>query len=343
MNKRTEQRALVMLQVILFAVFIGALVYILLGKKQDSGEENSKKAAEAAYAEEGHGHAKTSSNGTEGNVNPEGADEIDSYANTPMAFDPNTADSATLVGVGFTPFQAANIIKYRRRGGQYHRPEDVKKVYSLTVGQWEHIQPFIRIGKEYQYLADNEDVYAQSSTRSHGNASHTNRDDSREEVSSNVSQTRNDITATGTASPFHSSNRIQKLKAGERIDIASDSITLQKIPGIGPYYAKRIAEYGEKLGGYISLDQLNDKDLDFLPTGIEAYLTIQDVNIRKLRINKLTIRQLKEHPYITYPQAKQITERIRLYGPIHSWEELLFLSEFTERDKAKLEPYISFE
>ena len=35
---------------------------------------------------------------------------------TPFAFNPNTADSATLRAVGFSPFVSSNIVKYRRAG-----------------------------------------------------------------------------------------------------------------------------------------------------------------------------------------------------------------------------------
>ena len=77
--------------------------------------------------------------------------------------------------------------------------------------------------------------------------------------------------------------------------------------------------------------------------GIEKYMPISTPNIRQLHINSCTVKQLTNHPYITYPQAKQLADRIRLYGPIKSGDEILFLSEFSSKDKERLEPYICFE
>ena len=138
--------------------------------------------------------------------------------------------------------------------------------------------------------------------------------------------------------------RVVKLRPGQRIDLnTADTTALKTIPGIGSYFAMRIAEYRKRLGGFVSLDQLNDHDLDFLPVGIEAYLTLHPIPVRKLRINHLSVRELKQHPYLSYAQAREICETVRSHGPLHSWQELLFLSEFSERDRERMEPYVSFE
>ncbi len=337
------------LQLILVAVVIGTLVFMLIRKSK--GEEEA--LANGKVNKSGNGLSASSAQDLNGSAQNDAEDTLQLAH---ITFDPNTADSATLVSVGLSPFQAQNVIKYRRKGGAYHRPEDFKRLYGLTVGQWEHIEPLIRIGKAFQYLADTEDVYARNN-HTHRNASTGENGSSGIPGQSGLSGTSNTSGLSGktgtsdslqyrkrNTSPFYSSNRIAKLNTGERIDLATaDTNTLQKIPGVGPYYARRIAEYGERLGGYVSVRQLNDEALDFLPIGIEQYITIQKTSIKKLRINKLSTRELNRHPYITYSQAKQITERVRIYGDIKTWQELLFLSEFSEEDKARLEPYISFE
>ncbi|MCQ2196684.1 MAG: helix-hairpin-helix domain-containing protein [Bacteroidaceae bacterium] len=340
MKRRNEQKALMILQLILVAVVIGTLVFMLI--KKSKGEEealangNENRSKSGLSASSGQDLNGGTANAVEGATQP-----------ASITFDPNTADSATLVSVGLSPYQAQNVIKYRRKGGEYHRPEDFKRLYGLTIGQWEHIEPLIRIGKSFQYLADTEDVYARNSQTNRntfsGNDNHASRTTEQETHTPNGG-TDSLAYRKRSTSPFYSANRIAKLNAGERVDLATaDTNTLQKIPGVGPYYAKRIAEYGERLGGFVSVKQLSDEALDFLPMGIEQYITIQKTSIRKLRINKLSTRELNRHPYITYSQAKQITERVRIYGDIKTWQELLFLSEFSEEDKARLEPYISFE
>lgn len=330
MRRREEQRALTTLQVIILVVVVGTLLFFLIRGKGKAAEKVEEKRQEE--------------------IQGQLMEQATSSMPQNITFDPNTADSLTFILVGLSPYQAKNIIRYRENGGQYHRPNDIKRVYGMTVGQWEHIAPLIRIAKKYQYLSDNENVYVQYHERK-GNrnleAKGTNRQRATQKLNSIDLSYAAENTSTHRASdsPFYSRNRVKKLRAGEHIDLNNaDTTTLQSIPGIGPYYARCIAEYRRKLGGFVSLSQLqHDNELGFLPIGIEQYLTINSTNIKKLRINHLSVRELNQHPYITYPQARQINERVRLYGPIPSWNDLLFLSEFSEKDKERLEPYVSFE
>ncbi len=338
MKRRSEQRVLMLLQVLLLVGIIGILAFLLTRK--DDGTSDAVTSTEQSRGNAAGGSGRSNATGGDSAANAEMVAAPESFT-----FDPNTADSATLVRVGLSSWQAHNVIRYRQKGGQYHRPEDFKSLYGLTVGQWEHLAPLISIGKEYQYLADNEDVSRRYPTgkenRTYGRGA-----DNREwsEKGDAVSRDRGGQHRDSSSSPFASNNRVPKLRQGETVALASaDTMALERIPGIGGYYARRITEYGEKLGGYVSLEQLNDAALDFLPMGIEQYLTLGESHVRKLRVNKLSVRELSHHPYISYPQAKQIAERVRVYGAFKDWDELLFLSEFTEKDKARLEPYVSFE
>jgi len=68
----------------------------------------------------------------------EETDSINKAAETPKTwipktkelfkFDPNTLDSSGWVALGFSPKQAAAIIKYRNAGAEFRKPEDVKKL-----------------------------------------------------------------------------------------------------------------------------------------------------------------------------------------------------------------------
>ena len=50
-----------------------------------------------------------------------------------------------------------------------------------------------------------------------------------------------------------------KIKAGEHVVLnTADTTVLKTVPGIGPYYARKVVEYGERLGGYVSVDQLDE-------------------------------------------------------------------------------------
>ena len=94
----------------------------------------------------------------------------------------------------------------------------------------------------------------------------------------------------------------------------ADTTALKTIPGIGPYFARKIVQYGERLGGYVSIDQLDE--IDDFPLDSKKYLVIQDAQPRKLNINQLSLNELKRHPYVNYYQARAIEDYRRLHGPI---------------------------
>ena len=70
---------------------------------------------------------------------------------------------------------------------------------------------------------------------------------------------------------------------------------------------------------------------------------ISTPTINKLYINKVTLSQLRAHPYLTFYQARAIVELRKREGDIRSIRQLLFLDEFTEADIERLTPYLTFE
>ena len=120
----------------------------------------------------------------------------------------------------------------------------------------------------------------------------------------------------------------------------ADTSQLQRVPGVGKYYAKEIVRYGKWLGGYVSVDQLDE--IDGFPRESKKYFVIQHPSPQRLNVNKLTLQQLRRHPYINYYQAKAITDYRRLHGRIENLNQLRFSSDFTETDIRRLTPYVTF-
>ncbi len=77
----------------------------------------------------------------------------------------------------------------------------------------------------------------------------------------------------------------------------------------------RIVRCRERLGGFASAQQL--EEIDGLPESTINYIKIDEQQIRKMNINKLTLNQLKKHPYLNFYQAKEICDYRRLKGPLH--------------------------
>lgn len=60
-------------------------------------------------------------------------------------FDPNTADSIEFLQLGFRPWMAKNVLKYRSRGGRFRTKESLRKIYGMTDELYENIEPYITI------------------------------------------------------------------------------------------------------------------------------------------------------------------------------------------------------
>ena len=226
-----------------------------------------------------------------------------------FTFDPNTADSTQLLRLGLQDWQVRNIYKYRAAGGIYRKPLDFAKLYGLTVKQYRELEPYIRISSDYQ----------PASTLVNEKESYTRKD------------TKDSVTY----------QRPSKIKETEHIVLnTADTTSLMTIPGIGPYYARKIIQYGNRLGGYVSGDQLDE--IDDFPTEAKKYLVINNPSPKKLNINQLSLNELKRHPYINFYQAKAISDYRRLHGSIHSLNELRLLKDFSPEVIKRLTPYVAY-
>ena len=234
-----------------------------------------------------------------------------------FTFDPNTADSTTLLRLGLQPWQGRNIYKYRAAGGIYRCKADFAQLYGLTVKEYRELEPYIRISADY---------LPASTLFEKRRGAHT--------VDS----------VTGDSLAPHAEKRTYpvKIKEGETIDLnIADTNGMKTIPGIGSHFARRIADYGRRLGGYVSVDQLDE--IDGLPKEVKQYFVVSQPHPRQLPINRLTLQELKRHPYINYYQARVITNHRRLHGPIGQLSELRLLPEFPPEAISRLEPYVSYE
>ncbi len=132
-----------------------------------------------------------------------------------------------------------------------------------------------------------------------------------------------------------------KIKEGEHVILnTADTTALKTIPGIGSYFARKIVEYGQRLGGYVSVDQLDE--IEDFPLDAKRYLTIRNAQPRKLNVNKLSLNELKRHPYINYYRAKAIMDYRRLHGPIQSLDDLRLSRDFPQEAIDRLRPYLQY-
>lgn len=244
-----------------------------------------------------------------------------------QAFDPNTADSTVLLGLGLQPWQVRSIYKYRANGGVYTCPEDFARLYGLSVKKYRQLKPFIRIGADYRPASE--------VVRQQGRAAYS---------SGNQGNGNSAVAHGENGSSSSTQDYVQKLKVGETMALnTADTMALRKVPGIGPFFARKIARYRESLGGFVSNEQL--LEIPDFPESALPYLNVtaaDAAHVKKLNINKATAEQLRKHPYINYMMAKQIMDYRRLRGNINSLSDLRLLPLFTDEVVEKLRPYVGF-
>ena len=241
-------------------------------------------------------------------------------------FDPNTADSTTLLRLGLSPWQVRSIYRYRAKHGRYHTPEDFMRLPGMTNEQWERLKPYIRIAKKYQYVAP-------LPTSSRGGRLPS-------PSAPHVANAVEGQTPTVTV-PRDSVPRQEKLTPGQTIDInTADTTQLKMIPGIASKRAARIVAYRSALGGFVSIEQA--MEATEMPDSVLKYMTVTPQPVQKINVNKLSVQQMMKHPYINFYQAKAINEYRRNKGELHSVEELARLEGFRPTDIDRLQPYIEF-
>ena len=229
-------------------------------------------------------------------------------------FDPNTADSTTLLRLGLAPYQVRNIYKYRAKGGRYHRVEDFKRVYGMTPELWDRLQPCVRIDKAFRYYEADSSQLAEMTERS----GHQTADD--------------------TVAQYPRQEKFTELV---QVDVnAADSDLLKKIPQIASYRARKILEYRERLGGFAEVAQL--AEIKNLPPEVLEWFKVETGVYRKINVNTASFTQMSRHPYIGYGRAKVISDYRNRQGAIKDLRELSLMEGFGAEEIQRILPYIEY-
>jgi competence ComEA-like helix-hairpin-helix protein len=220
-------------------------------------------------------------------------------------FDPNTVDSITLLHLGFKPWQAKNMLKYRAKGGKYRKKEDMKKLYGMTDSMYIALEPYICIMQE-NVLVDSAQV---------------------------------------DSAKMDSLPKWRSIKKDTILNLrTADTTELKMIRGIGSYRAKMIVRYREQLGGYARVEQmLEARGMDkVVADSILPHFHIDSVIVNKMPVNKMRPEVLQRHPYLNFEQAKAIYEYRRKHIRIKSAEELKKIKGLSSEDIEKIVIYLDF-
>lgn len=224
-------------------------------------------------------------------------------------FNPNTADIDLLQQVGI-PEKTANImINYRNKGGTFRRKEDLLKIFGMTTALYQRLLPYLIV----------EQVPRKSRVDSSFQA----------------------LEKTVEVEPVVEAIA-QKLV---EVDVNQSGQTeWENLSGIGPYYAKQILRFRDRLGGFSSIEQIGTTYglPDSLFQQLKPQLKISPI-FRKININTCSVDQLKVHPYLKWKQAKVIINYRQKHGPFQTIKDLEHVLILDQTLIQKLAPYFSFE
>ena len=109
--------------------------------------------------------------------------------------------------------------------------------------------------------------------------------------------------------------------------------TWMTLPGIGEKRAQQMVSYRDKLGGFLSVEQVGQ--LYNLPDSvfqaIRPLLLLENREIRKINLNSVSAAELDAHPYFSRKQADLIVNYRLQHGPYRSVEEIEKIVAFTDK------------
>ena len=220
-----------------------------------------------------------------------------------QAFDPNTADSSTLVHLGFQPWQAKNLLKYRAKGGKYRRPDDLKRLYGMTDSMYQALTPYIHIAREeMDSLVDSVRVDSLPKWQK------KNRD-------TIINVRTADTTALKLLPGIGSYRARQIVRYREQL---------------GGFV--RVEQVLEAKG----MDGVNVDTL-------LQHLYMDSVIVKQIPINQISVQRLARHPYLRFEQTKAIYELRRRKIHLDSIQHLNELDCLSTETLEKIAPYLNFD
>lgn len=128
------------------------------------------------------------------------------------------------------------------------------------------------------------------------------------------------------------------------INIASQE-DLIKVYGIGPALSERILKQKEILGGFVSMEQMNDV-WGLSPEVVEKLKERFKIGVipavKKIKINDASAKELQQFPYFRYPLSKEIVTYRSMNNGIKNSEDLMKIKGFPVEKVQVIEKYLEY-
>jgi competence protein ComEA len=220
-------------------------------------------------------------------------------------FNPNTSNEDEWKKLGLNKGQIKTIKNYLAKGGEFYKPEDLAKIYSIPKEQYESLRPYIQIPKVKSEHSFKKDDWFETEKFS------------KEETDENLNLDLN----------------------------TADTVSLKKLKGIGSYFSKKIVEYRDELGGFHSKEQLleiwnfDEEKLE----GIKGNIFLTEAGLSPIRINRCAAEELQKHPYIKWNQAKALIAYRVQHGAFNEVEDIKKCHLISEELCQKIKPYLEID
>ena len=234
----------------------------------------------------------------------------------PFRFNPNTVSVAGWQQLGLPRWMAERIDKYRSKGGQFRRKEDLLKIYDFPPDVYETLEPYIELP---------------------GNVPRP--------VGGSVAENKAISPGVVDALPPSAPARERYVKPViQPFDInKADTTQLIALKGIGSKLATRIVQYRDGLGGFLSADQFGEiYGLDSINLAeLRLYAKVQSP-VRRTPINTASAGDLDRLPYLSRRQAEVIVNYRNQHGAFGSPESLKAVKVLNSRTLEQVTPYLVF-
>jgi len=224
-------------------------------------------------------------------------------------FDPNLASSEQFQELGMPKFIAERIIKYRSKGGQFRKKEDLQKIYGLQPALYERLEPYINI-PEKQAIAS----------------------------VSTTQPTANTSLPPAPAKPTYTKPVVTTFDIN-----TADTTQLIRLKGIGSKLAARIVKFRDGLGGFASTAQYSEVfGLDSLALSELNHFAQIRTTVHKISINTASPEEIDRHPYLSKRQSEIIVRYREQHGAYKTAQDLLKIKILDEKLVNKIAPYLAF-
>ena len=222
----------------------------------------------------------------------------------PFFFDPNTATVSDWLRLGIKQRTAETIQKYIAKGGRFHQPEDLKKIWGLSKADVDRLLPYVSIKiTKPEYPQPEKKIYSEKTYSFTPHAI--------QKVDINLADTAAFIALPGIGSKL--SKRIIAFR--------------EKLGGF--YSIDQVVET------YLLPDSTFKK--------VRPYLTTGNTSVKKININTASVNEMKSHPYIRDNLANAVFQYRQQHGNFNSTEDVKNILIITDEIYLKIAPYLIVE